>query len=319
MRGPQRASLALQGGGCLGAYGWGVLDVLLEREQIEIAAVTGSSSGAINAALLGDGFARGGAMAARQLLETFWIAIGAACIARSQSRFSRVLRILPRLRGMATTAVHQFAAGAMAGFDIEPATMEPLRGVLGAQLDIESLRRSPFPVFMNATAMPEVQLRVFSREQITVDVICASACVPLMFEPVRIDGIDYWDGSFLGNPALFPVIERVDCPDIVLIRTTPAWTSMPRTAGELLARMSELGFAAALHRERRAIEFVSKLVREAGGGVLPGLREVRVHEIPPHPALAQERTGPFDAREKTLRRLHALGREAAISWLEAGA
>jgi len=312
----RRVSLALQGGGVLGAYGWGVLDILLEADRFEIAAVTGSSAGAINAALLGDGFARGGAAAARGLLREFWNAIGTACVARRRSRLLHAFRVLRRLRPMSTAAVHEFAIGAMASYEIDPGTMEPLRGVLNQLLDVDSLRRSPFPVFVNATAVPGIKLRVFSREEMSVDVICASACVPLLFEPVRIDGVDYWDGSFLGNPALFPVIENVDCPDIVLVRTTPSWDSMPETAGDLLSRISELGFAAALHRERRAIEFLSKLVREAGPVAYPGLRDIRVHEIPPHPALAGERVGPFDATQETLRRLRALGREAAQAWLD---
>lgn len=312
----RRVSLALQGGGCLGAYSWGVLDVLLEEERFEIAGVTGSSVGAINAALLGDGFSRGGAAAARALLERFWITMGVACSARRRSRLSQAVRVVRRLRAMSSAAVHEFAISAMADFDIDPATMEPLRGVLTRLLDVGSLRRSPFPVFVNATAVPGIELRVFSREEMSVDVLCASACVPLVFDAVRVDGVAYWDGSFLGNPALFPVIENVDCQDIVLVKTTPRWNCMPRTAGDLLARISELGFAAALHRERRAIDFVSKLVRGADPDAFPGLRDVKVHEIPPHPALALERVRPFDAREKTLGRLHRLGREAAQAWLD---
>jgi len=312
---PRRVSLALQGGGSSGAYGWGILDVLLERDRFEIAGITGASSGALNAALLGDGFARGGAPAARSLLEDFWMGMAAARMTRRRSRIATAIRALRGVRSLSTAAVHEFAISVMADFEIDPTTMEPLRSVLAEILDLRSLSLAPFPIFVNATAVRDFQLRVFSREEISIDVLCASACVPLLFDAIKIDGVAYWDGSFLGNPALFPVIENTDCSDIVLIRTTPNWSSEPQTAGELLSRISELGFAAALRRERRAIEFISKLVREAESSIRPGLREIRVHEIPPHPKLSVNRSGAFDARESSLRSLHGLGREAAESWL----
>lgn len=314
---PRRVSLALQGGGSLGAYSWGILDALLESDRFEIAGVTGASAGALNAALIGDGFARGGAAAARSLLEKFWMAMAAACMARRRARLAGAMRALRSVRFFSPASVHEFAISAMADFRIDAATMEPLRGVLAAVLDLRSLSCAPFPVFVNATAVQDFQLRVFSRHEISVDALCASACVPLLFDAVEIDGVAYWDGSFLGNPPLFPVIENTDCSDIVLVRTTPNWASQPKTAGELLARISELGFAAALRRERRAIEFISKLVREAGSSLRPGLREIRVHEIPPHPDLGANKSGLFDAKEATLRDLHKLGREAAATWLAA--
>lgn len=312
---PRRVTLALQGGGSLGAYSWGILDALLESGRFEIAGITGASAGALNAALLGDGFARGGASAARSLLEHFWMKMAAACMARRHSHLAGAIRALRSVRFFSAASVHEFAIAAMTDFKVDPATMEPLRGILTETLDLHSLSLAPFPIFVNATSVHDFQLRVFSRNEITVDVLCASACVPLLFDAVAIDGVAYWDGSFLGNPALFPVIENTDCSDIVLVRTTPNWARQPKTAGELLARISELGFAAALHRERRAIDFISKLVREAGSSIRPGLREIRVHEIPPHPNLGANRSGIFDARETTLRGLHKLGREAATSWL----
>jgi NTE family protein len=278
--------------------------------------VTGASAGALNAVLLADGFARGGPEAARSLLEGFWMALADARNKRRRPRFRGVLRTFRFARSLHKSAVHDLAIRAMADFEIDPSTMEPLRSVIEYTIDFRSVAQAPFPCFINATGVRDFELRVFAGDEIGADALCASCCVPLLFEPVCVDGVPYWDGGFLGNPALFPVIQHCDPSDIVLVRTTPRRREPPETAGALLARIAELGFAAALVRERRAIDFVSEIVREAGSALRPGLREVRVHEVPPHPLLAETKEGSFDARESSLRRLRALGQEAAGAWLD---
>ncbi len=204
----------------------------------------------------------------------------------------------------------------MADFDFDPKTMNPLREVMTSTIDFSNIARAPFPTFVNATIVRSFQIKVFEGHEINVDALCASACVPLIFDAVEIDGEHYWDGAFLGNPALFPVIHGCDASDIVLVLTKPIVLPVPELAGDLLSRISELSFSAALARERRAIDFVSGLVRDADSAIRPGLREIRLHEVPPHPELANWKKGAFDASESGLRHLHALGREAGASWLD---
>ncbi len=316
-RPPRRVSLALQGGGTMGAYSWGVLDTFLERDHFEFAGVTGASAGALNAALLADGFARDGAAGARAQLESFWLRLSAVCAARRRSRFSGAFRSLRDWVGSVTAAtVHDVAGRALADFEFDPQTMEPLRGAIASTIDFSQIPRAPFPVFVNATDVRTFAIKVFEAAEIDVDVLCASSCVPLVFDAVEIGGEHYWDGAFLGNPALFPIITGCDASDIVLVRTAPRSPSLPKDGGDLLARISELSFSAALARERRAIDFVSDLVRQSPEKIRPGLREIRIHDVPPHPELGGWKGRAFDASESNLRRLHALGREASASWLD---
>lgn len=314
---PRRVALALQGGGSLGAYTWGVLEVLLERDRFEIAGVTGASAGALNAALLADGTARAGVEGARERLESFWMGLSARCAARRRSPVAGALRALRSWAGPNTTAVvHDVAGSAMADFDWDPRTMEPLRGAIAESIDFARVAAAPFPVFVNTTEVTSFTLRVFAGDRIDLDVLCASACVPLVFEAVEIAGEHHWDGAFLGNPALFPVIDGTDASDIVLVQTAPVALPLPGTAEQLLSRITQLSFGAALARERRAIEFVSGLVHEADGALPEGRREIRIHDVPPHPALADQAGRCFDVDEANLRRLRALGREACAAWLD---
>ena len=314
-------AIALQGGGSYGAYTWGVLDALLERDVFSIEGVTGASSGAVNAALLADGFVRGGTEGARALLGEFWLNLAHACKGRRRSRLAGIGRITRSLlRGQSTRIIHEVAAHAMADFAMDPATMEPLRSTLDELLDAANVAAAPFSVFINATVVRSVELRVFTAEEICTDTLCASACVPLLFEPVIVDGEAYWDGGFLGNPALFPVIEACDTADLLLVQTTPSEQPIPASAGTLLTRMSHIGFAAALRRELRAIEFVSQIVRDATPPVRSHLREIRLHAIPTHPDLAKaENDSPFKAGREFFLDLHDLGRAAATEWLDANA
>ena len=65
-------SLALQGGGSLGAFTWGVLDRLLEEDDLTFDAISGASAGAGNAVVLAAGLLAGGKPEARRRLDHFW-------------------------------------------------------------------------------------------------------------------------------------------------------------------------------------------------------------------------------------------------------
>jgi len=315
-------SLALQGGASMGAYTWGVLDSLLEDGRLEFEGVTGASAGAINAVALVDGLAAGGREGARAALRRVWESIASACAARPRRRLRHLATIARSVRQPGSTTTFQdLATRAAARFEIDPRTMEPLRGVLEATIDWERVRASRTPrLFINATDVCRRTLRVFEAAEVSASAVCASCCVPLLFEPVEIDGSAYWDGGLLGNPAIYPVLYGCEASDVVLIETRPhAFDGLPRSARGLLSRLIDLSSTAGLVRELRMIEFVSELVRETRGPLRPGLREVRVHRISAHPALASlEGAGGFRADLPYLHKLHGLGREAGQRWLEEG-
>lgn len=313
-------SLALQGGASLGAYTWGVLDALLEDGRLHFEGVTGASAGAINAVALADGLAAGGNEGARATLRTFWERLARAADERRRSRLGRAAGALRALAGTSSAErMYDLVLRLVADFEIEPTRMEPLRSVLLSVIDFERVRRkAPLKVFVNATNARTYAIRVFGTDELTPDAICASSCIPFLFPAVEVGGELYWDGGFLGNPAIFPVLYECSACDVVLVETLRLGRPRPpASAAEILARVVEVASVAALVRELRAIEFVSDLAHRCPAALPPGVREVHVHRIAPHPALGQmEDVSSLRADLPYFRRLHALGYEAGEHWLE---
>lgn len=133
--------------------------------------------------------------------------------------------------------------------------------------------------FVSATKVRTGKIRVFSGSEINTDVLLASACLPTIFQAVEIDGEDYWDGGYTGNPALFPLFAPDLPSDIVIVNINPLERAeTPRDAQDILNRINEISFNSSLLRELRAIHFVQRLISE---GTLTGstMKEVRVHMI----------------------------------------
>ena len=309
-------SLALQGGASLGAYTWGVLDALLEDGRLTIEGATGSSAGAINAAALGVGLATGGRAGGRDRLRAFWEGLAQAADGRRRGRFDllrTLLRSLPRLRS--AEAFYALTTRLVTDFHMDPVTMDPLRGTLGQTLDLSALGRPEAPkIYVNVTDVQTGQPEVFGGGEISADVICASCAVPFLFQPLEIGGRWFWDGGLIGNPAIYPVLYGCEACDVVLVETLPTKApGIPRTAADVISRTMELASSAGLVRELRTIRFVTQLIREAPR---PGMREIRLHHIPAHPALATlDGRRSFRADVPYFHRLRDLGREAGHSWL----
>jgi NTE family protein len=311
-------TLALQGGASLGAYTWGVLDEILADGRLEIEGVSGASAGAINAAAVGVGFALGGRAGARDALRTFWEALARQAEATRRGWLDlprAVLHALPRARS--ADAFYSLTTRLVSDFEIDPATMEPLRGTLARTLDLTVLGRpDALKVFVNATDVQTGQLEVFSGDEIDADVICASCAVPFLFHPVEIAGRWFWDGGLLGNPAIEPVIVGCQSRETVLVETFHATSvTAPATAADVMTRTMELASLAGLHREIRSIELASDMLASSAR---PGASPVHLHTIPAHPALdlIPEKRG-FRADVPYFHRLRDLGREAAQEWLAA--
>src|SRR3984893_15356992 len=256
-RGPVLVDLALQGGGSHGAFTWGVLDRLLEEPWIKIEAVSGTSAGAINAAVLVDGGWRGGGGrdGARAALDTYWRRVSRA------AAFSPLQRSpLERLTGRWTldTSPAYLAIDLMSRvfspYDLNPMGFNPLRQILAESIDFERLAASPIKLFITATNVHTGRGRIFRNSQITPDVLLASACLPTMFQAVEIDGEAYWDGGFAGNPTIPPLVRESDAHDTILVQINPRERlNTPRTAGDILDRLNEISFNSPLMKELRMI------------------------------------------------------------------
>src|SRR5262249_55531692 len=201
----KKINLALQGGGAHGAFTWGVLDYLLEDGRLAIEGLSGTSAGALNAVICIDGLARGGPQEARKRLADFWRggSIDGELPLIQRQIVERLLTFVP-LEGTPVQAWLDALARDFSPSDLNPLHINPLRDVIERFVDFEAVRRcNDVQLFVSATNVITGRLRIFPREKISADVVMASAALPVVFQAVTIDGTPYWDGGYMGNPAIF--------------------------------------------------------------------------------------------------------------------
>ncbi|HEY4407956.1 MAG TPA: patatin-like phospholipase family protein [Xanthobacteraceae bacterium] len=285
MASPKKINLALQGGGAHGAFTWGVLDSLLADPRIEIEGISGASAGAINAVMLADGLARGGPQEARKRLAAVWRAVSSNGDLTDMQRAvaDRLLSFVP-YEGSPVQAWFDAFSSLLTPYDFNPLNINPLKGIIERFVDFEALRSSGgLKLFISATNVFTGRLRIFPRDKITAEVVMASACLPMVFQAVEIDGIPYWDGGYMGNPAIFPFFRTTDTDDVVIVSLNPLERNMtPRTQSEILNRINEITFNSSLIAEYRAIDFVTRLIdqgRLARGQGEGEYRRINVHRI----------------------------------------
>lgn len=315
-------SLALQGGGAHGAYSWGVLDALVADERFRVAAVSGTSAGALNAAALVQGLAEGDASAR---LTALWAAVGERSPLRGADMPDSPFD--PLFDGLTERWIEAARNWGRFVSPYSPAlpSANLLQDVVEAVIDFDRLGGAATPLFVSATNVRTGDLRVFSGAEIDARALLASACLPDLFRAVEIDGEAYWDGGYLGNPTLEPLLELEDGPaDIVIVQVTPfVRAALPREPGEIMNRVNEITFNASLLRELRILGDMQALVR-AGGTASPAARrlaDTRVHLVPADPRLGElPPASKVDTRPSELGRLRELGWDAGRAWLasEAG-
>jgi NTE family protein len=280
VRQPIPVDLALQGGGSHGAFTWGVLDRLIEEPWLRIEAISGTSAGAMNAALVADGWTQGGAEGARAALETYWRRVSQAAV------FSPLQRSpLDRLMGRWTLdtspayVAMDLMTRVLSPYDLNPFGLNPLRTILGEIIDFDRLARAPILLFITATNVRTGRGRVFRNAEITADVLLASACLPTMFQAVEIDGEPYWDGGYAGNPTLTPLVRESDAHDTILVQINPRERlETPRTANDILNRLNEISFNSPLMKELRMIALLHE-VADPGHGEGARWAGMRTHRI----------------------------------------
>ena len=263
--GGKKINLALQGGGAHGAFTWGVLDHLLEDGRLSIAGISGASAGAVNAVMLADGLARGGPQEARKRLAEFWRAasIGGNLPGAQRAVVERLLSLLP-VQGSPMQLIADTMSRYLSPYDLNPLNINPLKDLIGRFVDFEAIRNfSDLDLFIAATNVHTGLLRVFRREEITADVVMASAALPLVFQAVEIGGEPYWDGGFTGNPAILPLLGANKVHDVLVVQIAPPLRdTTPTSTRDILHRVSEITFNSSLATELRALEYFG---REAGG------------------------------------------------------
>ena len=326
--------LALQGGGSHGAFTWGVLDRLLEDESLAFDGVSGTSAGALNAAVLATGIAEGGRAGARAALRAFWYDVathhapGTSCFGNWAAAPGGWPTFAPpglagyNFDGNPFYAWSQQFLRLFSPYQFNPLGNHPLREVVQRHVRPTALKSGPISLFIIATSVHTGQPRVFDRaamgSAIAIDALLASACLPQMFRAVQIEGEAYWDGGYSGNPALWPLIYDTRALDVLLVKINPLVREhVPETPAEIADRVNEITFNAGLVGELRAIAFVQRLVQQ--GRLDAGdYKNLRLHMVTDEAGLAPlHPSSKLNTDRRFIDALHALGRQAAERWLVA--
>ncbi|MGY4473031.1 patatin-like phospholipase family protein [Bradyrhizobium sp. USDA 3364] len=316
-RSPVLIDLALQGGGSHGAFTWGALDRLLEEPWFQIAGISGTSAGAMNAAVLVDGWTAGGAAGAREALEKYWRNVSRAA-AFSPLQRSPLDRFLGRwsLDSSPAYLFTDLMSRMLSPYDLNPLGFNPLRKILVESIDFERLARSPIKLFVTATRVRTGRGRIFRNAEITADVLLASACLPTMFRAIEIDGEPYWDGGYAGNPTITPLVRETDAHDTVVVQINPSERpEEPRTAADILNRLNEISFNSPLAKELRMIALLRQ-VADPGTGEGARWAQMRTHRVKSDMLATFGSSSKLNAEWAFVTKLHEEGRRAAGEFLD---
>jgi NTE family protein len=323
-------ALALQGGGSHGAFTWGVLHALLEDERIDwpqFVAISGASAGAVNAAVLSVGYAKGDAKSARrnaqQALADFWQDVSTTGNTNPFTP-SKNDDVKPKLAiplfdwwsDATKSYLQQFSP-----YQLNPLNVNPLRGLLDKHLPAKALARfraaNLWRLHLAATEVSSGQPVYFSGDNVTVDAVLASACLPMLFQAVEIEGKHYWDGGYSANPPLAPLLrdQRVDSILLVALSATVR-DGLPQSAADITERERDISFATPLHAEQRMWQALSERLKHDGHDdahtTLPSLEVITSARV----------LNPLGADSKTqtnsdfLQQLFKAGVKTAQHWLK---
>jgi NTE family protein len=317
---PVLIDLALQGGGSHGAFTWGVLDRLLEESSLRIAGISGTSAGAMNAAVLADGWTKGGAEGARAALHQFWQRVSRAA-ALSPLQRSPLDRLMGRwtLDMSPAYLAMDLMTRVFSPYDLNLPSFNPLRGILAESIDFNRLARSPIRLFVTATKVRTGRGRIFRNGEITPDVLLASACLPTMYQAIEIDGEAYWDGGYVGNPTITPLVRESDAHDTILVQINPTERpETPRSAMEILNRLNEISFNSPLAKELRMIALLRQ-VADPGTGEGARWAQMRTHRIKSDLLATFGVSSKLNAEWEFVSLLREEGRRATSEFLDAHA
>jgi NTE family protein len=316
-REPILIDLALQGGGAHGAFTWGVLDKLLEESWLTIEGISGTSAGAMNAAVLADAVAREGRDGARAALEGFWWKVSdAARLSPFQRSPLDILLGRWTLDFSPAFIAMDIMSRLVSPYELNPHGENPLREILDHCIDFEHLSRSPIKLFVTATNVHTGRARIFRNNDITPDALLASACLPTLFQAIEIDGESYWDGGYSGNPTITPLVRECRSKDTILVQINPIERKeTPRSARNILNRLNEISFNSVLLKELRMIAMLNKVSARDDDSEGARWADMRIHRISSEALLRLGYSSKLNAEWLFLTMLRDQGREAASAFL----
>lgn len=301
-------NLALQGGGAHGAFTWGALDRLLEEDGLEFEALSGASAGAVNAVLLASGLAEGGAAAAQDKLKRFWSSISAHTNGDAMTGGLFVaFPSLQRVQQAGLDLVGKF----LAPIQFNPLDYNPLRDLLRDLVDFERLRALGPALFVSATDAATGRARIFGREEMTLEAVLASACLPQLHHPVEVDGRHYWDGGYVANPPLLHLVQQAKAQDTLLIQLIPlSDQQVPQDHAGIGEGLTRVIFNASVRQEIAALRLLSQVKCDDPRAAH------RFHLIDATPVTSGLPPGSrLSADRRLIALLREAGRDAADAWL----
>ena len=309
-------TLALQGGGALGALTWGVLDRLLEEPKLKIEAISGTSAGAINAAALASGYVNGGREGARKSLDEFWSSVGTASYSIGSSTGVHGA-MLPNPQKLLLGLTRYFSP-----YQLNPFDINPLRDIVAKVVDFDAVQsRRAIRLFVGATRVRTGTLRLFENRELTSDALLSSACLPTLHHAIEVDGEPYWDGGYSGNPAVYPLIYRCKSPSILVVMLQPLTREEPPTSAQAIrSRLTEFQFNSSFLREMRSIALTKQAIDAQWlpfGKLERRFRKLNIHLIETDDLLASMNVDKaLNADLGFLLKLKEEGRTRAGAWLE---
>ena len=315
-------SLALQGGGSHGAFTWGVLDRLLEDPRIDIRGISGASAGSMNAVALAHGFVVGGRDGARQALKAFWDSVAARTPFASMRDAPALIPDGADMGPSPSIKTMVSLARFFSPFQLNPLDINPLREILAQQIDFDRLReQGRIKLFIAATEVRTGRLKLFRNNELTLDALLASACLPTLHRPIEIDGEAYWDGGLAANPPLFPLVHQCNAHDLMVVLLHPSKRpDLPSTADEIWQRLTEISFTSAFFTELNGLALAKQEAersRFAFGALERKLRALHLHVIENDELMSQLSVhSKLNVEPAFLSALHEHGRNRAEAWLK---
>lgn len=311
-------NLALQGGGAHGAFAWGVLDRLLEDERLTFEGISASSAGAMNATVFAHGLTVGGRSGARESLAQFWRQVSevSACSPLQPSPFDHLMNN-HALEMSPAFVFFDLMTRMLSPYQFNPLNHNPLKDVLERVVDFERLRReNVVKLYLCASNVRTGKIKILENNDLTSSAVLASGCLPFLFQAVEIEGEHYWDGGYMGNPAIFPLIYHCASPDVVIVHLNPIERDeVPINARDIINRINELSFNSSLIREMRAIAFVTRLI-DSGELKSANMKRVLIHSIEAETFMrGLSVSSKLNGDWTFLTRLRDLGRTQAEAWL----
>lgn len=316
----KNVGIALQGGGAHGAFTWGVLDRLLEEEDLVAEAICGTSAGAVNAVACAYGLHIGGAPKAKELLEKLWhrVAVSGSYWFKPGT-FDKAYNN-GDIHNSAGYIMFNTMTQFFSPYNFNPFNYNPLRDILNDLIDFKELQLyNKKKLFVCATNVKTNRAKIFTNSEITVDAVLASTCLPLLFQAVEINGEFYWDGGYMGNPPISPLITNTNLHDVLLVKINSInINSVPTSARDIADRVNEISFNSSLINEMKLIHYRNELIRH---GVLKvddkENREIYVHTISGYDALSQlSQSSKMNTSWEFLQDLKEKGRAIADKWIE---